>query len=42
MNGYSLDTNIVAAYLKRNPLVMQRMRQAEIQGYPVRLNAVLL
>lgn len=40
MNGYSLDTNIVAAYLKRNPLVMRRMRQAEIQGYPVRLNAV--
>lgn len=40
MNGYILDTNIVTAYLKKNPLVMQRMRHAEATGHPVMLNAV--
>jgi tRNA(fMet)-specific endonuclease VapC len=40
MNGYTLDTNIVTAYLKRNPLVSQRIRQAEAAGHPVMLNAV--
>ena len=40
MTGYTLDTNIVTAHLKRNPLVMQRIRQAEVAGHPVKLNAV--
>ena len=40
MNGYLLDTNIVAAHLKKNPLVRGRMRQAERAGDPVKLNAV--
>ncbi len=40
MKGYTLDTNMVAAHLKRNPLVTQRMRHAEAAGYPVMLNAV--
>lgn len=40
MRGYTLDTNIVTAYLKRHPLVRQRIRQAESAGYPVMLNAV--
>lgn len=40
MNGYILDTNMITAHLKKNPLVMQRMRQAEATGYPVMLNAV--
>jgi tRNA(fMet)-specific endonuclease VapC len=40
MKGYTLDTNIVAAHLKRNPLATQRMRDAEATGYPVMLNAV--
>ena len=40
MTGYTLDTNIVTAHLKRNPLVMQRIRQAEGAGHPVKLNAV--
>jgi len=40
MNGYTLDTNIVTAHLKKNPLVRQRMRQAETRGHPVMLNAV--
>jgi len=40
MKGYTLDTNMVAAHLKRNPVVTQRMRQAEASGYPVMLNAV--
>ena len=40
MTGYTLDTNIVTAHLKRNPLVMQRIRQAEAAGHPVMLNAV--
>lgn len=40
MNGYIFDTNIVTAYLKKNRLVMQRMRQAEATGHPVMLNAV--
>ncbi len=40
MTGYTLDTNIVTAHLKRNPLVMQRIRQAEVAGHPVMLNAV--
>jgi tRNA(fMet)-specific endonuclease VapC len=40
MTGYTLDTNIVTAHLKRNPLVMQRIRQAVVAGHPVMLNAV--
>lgn len=40
MNGYLLDTNIVTAYLKRHPVVRQRIRDAEPAGHPVRLNAV--
>jgi tRNA(fMet)-specific endonuclease VapC len=40
MNGYLLDTNMVTAYLKQNPLVRQRLRQAEAAGDPVMLNAV--
>lgn len=40
MKGYTLDTNIVTAHLKRNPLVRQRIRRAETAGHPVMLNAV--
>jgi tRNA(fMet)-specific endonuclease VapC len=40
MNGYILDTNMVTAHLKRNPLVRQRMRHAERRGDSVKLNAV--
>jgi predicted nucleic acid-binding protein len=40
MNGYLLDTNIVTAHLKRHPGVRQRIRDAELAGHPVRLNAV--
>lgn len=40
MKGYTLDTNMVAAHLKRNAVVTQRMRHAEAAGYPVMLNAV--
>jgi hypothetical protein len=40
MNGYLLDTNIVTAYLKKNPVVRQRLHDAEATGRPVRLNAV--
>jgi tRNA(fMet)-specific endonuclease VapC len=40
MNGYLLDTNIVTAHLKRHPGVRQRIREAELAGHPVRLNAV--
>jgi tRNA(fMet)-specific endonuclease VapC len=40
MKGYTLDTNIVTAHLKRNPLVRQRLRHAEAAGHPVMLNAV--
>lgn len=40
MTGYLLDTNIVTAHLKRNPVVRQRMRAAERAGHPARLNAV--
>jgi tRNA(fMet)-specific endonuclease VapC len=40
MTSYTLDTNIVTAHLKRNPLVMQRIRSAEATGHPVKLNAV--
>lgn len=40
MMGYTLDTNIVTAHLKRNPLVMQRIRRAVVAGHPVMLNAV--
>ena len=40
MKGYTLDTNMVAAHLKRNPVVTQRMRHAEAGGYPVMVNAV--
>ena len=40
MTGYTIDTNVVAAHLKKNLLVTQRMRQAEAAGYPVMLNAV--
>jgi tRNA(fMet)-specific endonuclease VapC len=40
MYGYLLDTNIVTAHLKRPPGVRQRIREAELGGHPVRLNAV--
>jgi tRNA(fMet)-specific endonuclease VapC len=40
MNGYLLDTNIVTAHLKRHPGIRQRIRDAELAGHPVRLNAV--
>src|SRR5436190_20469446 len=40
MRGYTLDTNIVTAHLKRNPLVRQRLHRAEAIGHPVMLNAV--
>ena len=40
MNGYLLDTNIVAAHLKQHPGVRQHIRDAELAGHPVRLNAV--
>src|SRR5690348_11926753 len=40
MRGYTLDTNIVTAHLKRNPVVRQRIRHAEATGHPVMLNAV--
>ena len=40
MNGYLLDTNIVTAHLKKNPVVRQHLRDAEATGRPVRLNAV--
>ena len=40
MSGYVLDTNIVTAHLKKHPVVMQRIRDAEATGLPVRLNAV--
>jgi tRNA(fMet)-specific endonuclease VapC len=40
MKGYTLDASIVTAHLKRNPLVRQRLRQAEVSGHPVMLNAV--
>ena len=40
MNGYLLDTNIVTAHLERHPGVRQRIRNAELAGHPVRLNAV--
>jgi tRNA(fMet)-specific endonuclease VapC len=40
MTGYLLDTNIVTAYLKQHPGVRQRIRDAELAGHPVRLNAV--
>jgi len=30
MTGYTLDTNIVTAHLKRNPLVMQRIRSNDL------------
>ena len=40
MNGYLLDTNIVTAHLKRTPAASQRIRDAELAGHPVRLNAI--
>lgn len=40
MNGYILDTNMVTAYLKKNLMVMKRLRQSVSIGYPVMLNAV--
>jgi tRNA(fMet)-specific endonuclease VapC len=40
MTGYLLDTNIVTAHLKRHSGVRQRIREAELAGHPVRLNAV--
>ncbi|MGH8067342.1 MAG: type II toxin-antitoxin system VapC family toxin [Candidatus Entotheonellia bacterium] len=40
MNGYLLDTNIVTAHLKHHPGVRQHIREAELAGHPVRLNAV--
>jgi tRNA(fMet)-specific endonuclease VapC len=40
MNGYLLDTNIVTAHLKGHSGVRQRIRDAELAGHPVRLNAV--
>src|SRR6266511_1603859 len=40
MNAYLLDTTIVTAHLKRHPGGSQRIREAELAGHPVRLNAV--
>jgi predicted nucleic acid-binding protein len=40
MSGFLLDTNIVIAHLKRHPGVRRRIREAELAGHPVRLNAV--
>ena len=40
MTDYLLDTNIVTAYLKRNAMVRQRIRDAESSGHPVRLNGI--
>jgi tRNA(fMet)-specific endonuclease VapC len=40
MNGYLLDTNIVTAHLKGHSGVRQRIRDAELAGHSVRLNAV--
>jgi len=40
MNGYLLDTNIVAAHLKKNPLVWRRLCNAELAGHPMMLNAI--
>jgi predicted nucleic acid-binding protein len=40
MTGYTLDTNIVTAHLKRNPLVRQRIRQGEVAKHLMMLNAV--
>jgi tRNA(fMet)-specific endonuclease VapC len=40
MNGYLLDTNIVTAHLKGYSGVRQRIRDAELAGHPVQLNAV--
>jgi tRNA(fMet)-specific endonuclease VapC len=40
MNGYLLDTNIVTAHLRKNSLVRRRLRNAEIIGHPVMLNAI--
>jgi hypothetical protein len=40
MNGSLLDTNIVTAHLKRHPHVRRRIREAELDGHTVRLNAM--
>jgi tRNA(fMet)-specific endonuclease VapC len=40
MNRYTLDTNIVTARLKQNPLITQRMEAALIAGHSVQINAV--
>ena len=40
MNGYLLDTNIVTVHLKGHSGVRQRIRETELAGHPVRLNAV--
>ena len=40
MTGDLLDTNIVTAHLKGHSGVRQRIREAELGGQPVRLNAV--
>jgi tRNA(fMet)-specific endonuclease VapC len=40
MSGFLLDTNIVIAHLKQHPGVRRRIREAELAGHPVRLNAV--
>jgi tRNA(fMet)-specific endonuclease VapC len=40
MNGYLLDTNIVTVDLKGHSGARQRIRDAELAGHPVRLNAV--
>ena len=39
MNGYLLDINIVTAHLKGHSGVRQRIRDAELAGPPVRLDA---
>ena len=40
MTGSVLDTHIVTAYLKRHAMVRGRIRDAELAGQPVQLNAV--
>src|SRR5262245_8395339 len=40
MTGYRLDTNIETAHLKGHSGVRQCIREVELVGHPVRLNAV--
>ncbi|MBI1748548.1 MAG: hypothetical protein HYR55_18465 [Acidobacteria bacterium] len=40
MNGYTLDTNIITALLKRNAAVIQKVEATLQVGYPVVFNAI--